>query len=535
LLFAVVLLTKAKAKKISLAILVIFLISYSILFVNRGQDFVRNSSTLMRLTHFSMTDATMNTRFFSWEAAWLDFFHHPILGNGYGNYAGTFDRYFNAKFYNYTTEAYFDKAHNNLVEIASTTGVLGLITYLLIFATAFFYIIKGWKREKKSLSNKVKEIFKDDAQKLLSDRRIDFLLITCLLIAYFIQNLLVFDALVTYISLMVVLGYVYWLGQAEDEEEYKAEDKDWNNNEILVLVMAVAIAFLIAYQFNVKPLLMLKGTINGQYALSAQGLGEGINAYKKALSYDTILDRDSRSSLIRTVAGNTGLLSTVSQEEGQQILEYLITLGEKNVQYNPGDNIMEMQLAQVLNLAAAYNANKPDKLNYYTSRALTAIDKSIAASPGRTTTYFSKAQVLLTAGQQQKAIETLQYAAELNPNFSSGYCQLARANLYFGQIKTGYEAMDKCVDLNGIGEFYALDLSNEILNHYREAKDQPRIIKTLQHVTDLDPKNAKNLIELTKLYAQAGDKEKASTTVQKAIEADPTLKDSALEFIKSLK
>jgi O-antigen ligase len=535
LLFAVVLLTKAKAKKISLALLIIFLISYSFLFVNREQDFVKNNGTLYRLTYFSMTDTTMNTRFLSWEAAWLDFFSHPILGNGYGNYAATFDRYFNPKFYDYTTESYFDKAHNNLVEIASTTGILGLVFYLLIFVAVIFYIVKGWKKEKKNLLSNAQESSADGVQKLLSDRRFDFLLITCLLISYFIQNLLVFDALVTYISFMVTLGYVYWLVQAEDEEEYKVEDKVWNNNEILVLVMAGVIALLVAYQFNVKVLLMLKGTIDGQYALSAQGLEQGIDAYKNALSYDTILDRDSRSSLLRTVTGNTGLLGAVSQTDGQVILDYLITLGEKNVQYNPGDNIMEMQLAQVLNLAAAYNTNKPDKLSYYIGRALIAIDKSIATSPGRITTYFSKAQILLTAGQKQKALETLQYAAALNPNFSSGHCQLARANLYFGETKKGYEAMDKCIDLNGIGEFYTLDLSNEILKHYREVKDRPRIIKTLQHVTDLDPKNAKDLIELAKLYAQAGDKDQAIRAAQKVIDADPALKSSAEEFINSLK
>jgi O-antigen ligase/Flp pilus assembly protein TadD len=535
LLFAVAIMTKAKVKKISLAILLICLISYAILFVNRENDFVKTSGTLFRLTHFSMTDATMNTRFLSWRAAGLDFFHHPILGNGYGNYAATFDKYFDPIFYNYTTESYFDKAHNNLVEIASTTGILGLITYLLIFAAVGFYIIQGWKKAKKNLSVDAKEPAVDGVQKLLSDQRIDFLLVVCLLIAYFIQNLLVFDALVTYISFMVTLAMVYWLAQDKDEEEYKTKDKTWNNNEILTLVMLGVIGFLIAYQYNVKPLLMLKGTIDGQYALSAQGLDAGIEAYKNALSYDTVLDRDSRSSLLRTVTGNTSLLSSVSQEDGQKILDYLISLGEKNIEYNPDDNVLEMQLAQILNLAAAYNANNQGKLVYYSNRALEAIDKSIVASPSRTTTYFSKAQILLTAGQKDKAIETLQYAAALNPNFSSGQCQLARVYLYFGDIKKGYETMDKCIDLNGIGEFFALDLSNEILKHYEDQKDQPRIIKALEHVTQLDPKNAKNLIELAKLYAQAGDKDQAISAAQKVMDADPTLKSSAEEFINSLK
>jgi hypothetical protein len=35
------------------------------------------------------------------------------------------------------------------------------------------------------------------------------------MVAYFIQNLAVFDSLVTYMGLMITLGYIYWLTAEE--------------------------------------------------------------------------------------------------------------------------------------------------------------------------------------------------------------------------------------------------------------------------------------------------------------------------------
>lgn len=77
----------------------------------------------------------------SWRGAVKDFHNHPVIGVGFGNYAIIFDKMFDSKFYNYATgDTYFDRAHNNLIDIASTTGLVGLITYLSIFSSCLLFM-----------------------------------------------------------------------------------------------------------------------------------------------------------------------------------------------------------------------------------------------------------------------------------------------------------------------------------------------------------------------------------------------------------
>ncbi len=488
-------------------------------FMNKESGFVKNNNFLSRLTrNVSFQKVTFQTRLISWKAAAKDFKNHPILGTGYGNYAITFDKYFNPKFYNYTrAETYFDRAHNNLIDIASTAGILGLITYLSIFAAAGYYLISGYRKEKISL--------------------ITFSLIISLIIAYFIQNLAVFDSLVTYIGLMATLGFVYWLSMGEEERGLASLKeakplKDSANKEFYVLLGAGLIMLFVIYQYNLKPLKMLKGTINGQVAFSRQDIAGGYEIYKKALSYNTVLDRDGRDSFIRLMT-NANILKQVDEEKAKEIAAYAVALAEKNVRYNPQDSLMQLALAQILNTAMIINSDDAVAASDYGRRALEAADKSIEASPGRIPHYFQKAQILITLGRGEEAIETLKYAEHLNEDYYESTCMLAKVQIIL-EKKEGYESVNRCIDKGGVGQLAPAGFVGQLINYYYENKDNPRVLKLYERLAQLDSSNAKVWANLAKLYAQAGEKEKATEAATKVGELDPALKDEADVFIRSL-
>ncbi|MDP2683441.1 MAG: tetratricopeptide repeat protein, partial [bacterium] len=62
-----------------------------------------------------------------------------------------------------------------------------------------------------------------------------------------------------------------------------------------------------------------------------------------------------------------------------------------------------------------------------------------------------------------------------------------------------------------------------------------RMLILYERWTALEPSNAKIFVNLSLLYAQAGQKDKAITTAEKAGELDPSLKSAAEEFIKKLR
>ena len=476
---------------------------------------VVNSPFLRTITQISSQGVTFQTRLISWKAALKDFPNQPILGTGYGNFAITFDKYFDSSFYNYTTsETYFDRAHNNLVDLASTAGLLGLLSYLSIFTAVFYYLLKGKKQNRISTN--------------------EFILLICLFAAYFIQNLTVFDSLVTYISLMLYLGYIYWLVEGSAEEELEV-NQVLTNKELSILAGAGLILLIIIYQFNVKPWLMLDGTIDGQIKFSQGDVAGAVGEYKKALSYQTPLDRDSRASLVNTLNSRQDSLMAMDKVQAKEIVDYAIGLAEANVKLNPLDGMMQMQLAQSLNVAASINQDNANKAYFYSDRALKAIDESIKAGSGRVTTYFTKAQIYITRNEKDKAIETLKYAFGLNEKYAESACFLAKVALYFKDEKLGYEPMDKCLDLGGASYLNPPDLIKFALNHYEKENDQPRIILLHERWSVLEPANAKIWVNLSLLYSRVGKKDQAIQAAEKTGELDPSLKSAAEEFIKKLK
>jgi tetratricopeptide (TPR) repeat protein len=175
-----------------------------------------------------------------------------------------------------------------------------------------------------------------------------------------------------------------------------------------------------------------------------------------------------------------------------------------------------------------------EKFNFYSGRALEAIDKSIAASPGRVPIYFQKAQIYLTRGEKDKGIETLKHAYDLNPIYYDSACHLGKTLLYFKDEEGGYKYMDKCIDLGGIRLFNSASMIKGLINHYIEKSDGEKIISLYEQLVKLEPKNAKVWINLAIIYSDRGDKEKAIEAAEKAIEADSSLKQYAEEFIAKI-
>jgi len=505
-----------KVKIYSLAVLAVMILSVSSIFIFAKSDMVQNNSILSTITQISVNNVTFQTRLISWQTAWKDFPHHPWLGTGYGNFAITFDKYFDPKFYNFTTaETYFDRAHNNLVEIASTTGSLGLLAYLSIFVAVLYYLVRGLKLKEINIAN--------------------FTLIIALLVGYFVQNLAVFDSLVTYMALMITLGYIYWLVNKNEESELSVEAVNQVDNKEVVSWLIVGLVMLaIIFQYNIKPWLMLEETIKGQLAFSQSDAQAGIDAYKKAEDYNTVLNRDSRSSLINLISANPNLVAQLAKDKLKEFLDFAIKLAQTNVSYNPQDSMMQLQLANILNTASMFYTDNTNQFYFYSDRALEAINKSIDASPGRVTIYFSKAQIYLTRGDKDNAIETLKYAVSLNPKYSEPVCLLAKVDIYFGQDQPGYEAMDQCLDAGGSAYLAPADFVRTVINHYSDKKDGPRSIILYERLTALES-DAKNWVILAKLYADAGQKDKAIQAAQKAGELDKSLESAAENFINSLK
>jgi tetratricopeptide (TPR) repeat protein len=486
------------------------------------------------LSKFNTGRNTFQTRLLSWDAGVKDFHNHWLLGTGFGNYAIIFDKYFSAKFYNYTkTETYFDRAHNNVVDLTSTTGALGILAYLSIFVVVGIYLIRALRR------GRIKPV--------------EFSLIASLLVAYFIQNLDVFDSFVTYMCLMIVLGYVHWLANTnEDRGNTRAllstgGTSGFPNREIFALIGAGLVATFLIYNYAVLPLRMLDGVIQGQMAFSKGDFATGIQLYKEALAKNTPIDKDGRSMLERAIADYAWNLSKLPQAQAADIIAFGVQEGEKNLAYNPHDSLMQMELARVYDAGFKIVTDNGMR-SIYAKGALDHINKSIAASPQRVPVYFIKSQIEIGQNRIDDAISTLEYAATITDVFPETQCQLGQIYLIKqndliqkksatstidGYGTKAWAAMDVCLDNNGASNLAVTDVIKESIDHYVDKKDVDKVIQLYEQLVQYES-NAQYFVTLARLYEQKGEIDKAIAAAGQAASIDPSLKTDADAYIKQL-
>lgn len=536
-----------QSKKIKIAAWSGFLIALAaviFIFSNTQADWFQRNERLRNLTTQKIT---FQTRLISWKAAVKDFPNHPVLGVGFGNYAAVFDKYFDAKFYDFTTsETYFDRAHNNIIEIASTTGLVGLVAYLSIFMAVAYYLFKLLRTDKHNLEP---------------------LVIIGLFAAYFIQNLAVFDSLVTYIGLMISLAYVYYLTNPGEERVSKND----NNLRIyiisavalfsfillisgsfaalissfmLLLISVIAIYFyfgseqaegeekkvpeftalgilfviflLLTSRFNIAPWQSFADTITGYSQIAQGNVLEGVETYKRAFSHMTPLDRDSKTAFMNSIVANPNMVINLAPEKSKEVADFAISVAKDNLKYSNSDSLMYLQLAQMYSVGASLNIKDQVALNNYYQEALNAIDKAIMISPQRMPVYFMKANILISRAEYQEAIKTLNESVQFNPNFGEVYCHLYKTYDLAGDNKNAAANADKCVDLNALQSLGMSKSFLALMDSYYQKKDYTRTLIMAKQLVVFQPENPQAWGLLAQIYRESGDETNAALAEQKA-------------------
>ncbi|MBI2451230.1 MAG: O-antigen ligase family protein [Parcubacteria group bacterium] len=166
-------------------ILAVLILIFALGFLFRHQPFFYQIPFLKRFAGLSFNDPTIQTRFLTWKIAFKGWQERPFFGWGPENFNIPFNKYYDPSFLKYGfQETWFDRAHNIIFDNLIAAGLLGLISYLAIFFSAFYLIFKS------------KEFI---TQKLV---------LIAGLLAYFIQNLFIFDTFVGLLPLFLVFGFI---------------------------------------------------------------------------------------------------------------------------------------------------------------------------------------------------------------------------------------------------------------------------------------------------------------------------------------
>ncbi len=194
---AIALMSKSKnAKRAVIGFVVLCIASYGMLFALRDTSFVKNSS----LARFTNLNATVDTRLIAWKIAWQGFLERPLTGWGLDDFHILFNQKYNPQSLRFGYyETWFDRSHNSVLDVLAMTGLFGFVTFAAIYISLFWLVIrafrKGW-----------------------IDTPVASILVS-LPVAYFVQNLFVFDHPAAFSMSFLLFGLVIAATTAQFNEK----------------------------------------------------------------------------------------------------------------------------------------------------------------------------------------------------------------------------------------------------------------------------------------------------------------------------
>lgn len=496
---------KNKALKYGgIGVLVVILLTISLLAGFKESSFVKSNNLLSRFAALATFDKAGleefvttqgKSRFAIWGIALKGFQERPILGWGQDNFNYVFNKYYDAKIYD--QEAWFDRAHNVFFDWLIAGGILGLLSYLALF---IFGIVSVWRSKLDS----------DDVHFYFSDK----VILTALLIAYFIHNLFVFDNLTSYILFFGVLAYIHThekrvvslplLAKPIAKESYVMA------GSIIAIIAGGAVFYYAAFipYVSAKSLIVTLTYQNYGLANSHEvALKETLDQYQKTIKYGGPGTAEAREQLVQgatsVVFGSKvpnqskmGFINAVKIEMGNQIKE---TPNDARYQLFFGSF-----LSRLYGVDTSVTVDQP----------LALLTKAHELSPNKQAMLFEIGALHIRTSKYAEAVETLKKAYELEPENAQARIMYAVALIYSRNDKLADEIM-----LPLKGTEYATD--NNLIRAYYDTKQNAKISAIL----DLK-------ITLAKQHAAEGRVEQAIREVNEVISINPAFKAQGEALIK---
>ncbi len=439
-------------RKLSLFLLLLMILFGSIFWFTRSNDVWQKIPGLNRLAQtavFDLNDSSTQMRLMNWKISWEAFKEKPIFGWGLENFLLAYQKNYDPNMALYG-ETWIDRAHNKIIDLAVMQGVFGLLTYLLMFGGIFFILF----RKKSTL------IYADD-KLIYADKKSPFLM--AILIAYFVQNLVLFDQLTSYIFFFAVLGFLIskTLIYADDKLIYadeKSESISQNQNQsaeisinqrtniykLPILILLSSIIFGIGYVlyfYNYIPYTQAKAFKESSEICRGKDLTEEecVNLItekaKKAMYPYNFAQYNIRGQGVDAYYLNQYFyqIELIQNLKFEPLADLLIKGQEEIIKKEPYDVRLFIREVEMLNPKAVNNPELYKKTE-------NLIRQALEIAPKRQELYYNLAFALSGQERYEESIEIARYALSLSPNVARAHYHLG---LMFYLANRNEEAAEK--------------------------------------------------------------------------------------------
>jgi len=485
-----------KIRKIAIGFLLLLIVGAGVFWMARNTSFVRTSPVLGRFATLSFSEIKTQGRYFVWPMAWKGFIEKPILGWGQEGFNYVFNKYYDPRMY--TEEPWFDRTHDIILDWLINAGILGLLSYLFMFA-ALLYVIR-----------------KSGEQILKKERA----LLYGLIFAYFFHNLFVFDQIGSYILFFSILAYIHSLSvQNKEPVQVKLPNKFLSmlrstgvrpiTDSVILILILTSLYFVnyIPWRQNLNIIAALKA--------SAEGTVAPIEIYTKPLqNYNLGLPE-----ALEHVSG-ASFIAISKPETMEQFKQELFTAVDsgftKHLERAPYDVRHRIFYSIFLSRFGMYD------------QSVTELEEAVKFSPNKQSIYIEMGSQLLLSGKTAEALEEFKKAYELEPNYKEAKFTYAMGAIYAKDFGLANELLkdtpeaELIFDDRYIGALFSARLYNDV-------------VTTLNKRIEKEPINTQHRITLASIFLQIGMREAAITQIQEIIKINPSFKEQGEYYIKEIR
>lgn len=403
-----------QTRKISLIVLGILILGVMVFWSLRTTPFIAKNQVLGRFANISLTETTTQSRFLIWNMSLQGFKEYPILGWGPENYSMVFQKYYSPEMWK--QEPWFDRSHNVILDNLINFGILGLLVYLSIFVAAIYYL---WRKNEQ-----------EDNHSWFGR-----IILTCLLAAYFFQNIFVFDNLTSVLLFYIILGYIHTV---YGKDEFPKKDNDSKNNGKnrtdddggallpIIVIVAVAVSGFSLYYFSLRSINVSQTLIS---AISKGTPQERLADFNKIFSYGHVTGQSEAREQLINMTQSVISDQSVSNEIKQQY--FLLTRAEMEKQFAISPDDARSRL-----LYGTFLSNIGQ-----TEEAIKQLTLANQLSPKKQMIMFELGSVLLNNGQVPQAIALFKQAFEEDETYDEARKIYALVSLYVKDVDTAKKVL----------------------------------------------------------------------------------------------
>jgi len=499
-----------------IVILLLVAIFSGFLFLNRQADWVHKNNILLSIVSISPKAVTAQNRLMTWNSAYQGFKEKPILGYGYENFYQVFDKYFNPKIYRHAgSVVWFDRAHNMIFDRLITGGLIGLFLYLALLFVPLIYLWKWFIKNKENNNYLMPMIF------------------SLVILAYFIQNMFIFEALVTYIPLFIVLAFLSQFC-SNYFEKFSQSKKPY----LILLIISIIVFLPVLFSVNIRLASANKGLINAMIKTQKKETEAAYNQFIDVLEMDTPYNQEHRQHFAEFVTGSINS-NLVNSDWQKRAATRMIEEFDKQIEEKPKSARNYLMFMRSLNKVYKFDVK-------WLNKSLDLGEKAIQISSTRPQLYneIAYSQIYLgkyyeSMGDIEKANQVFNQAVintekalALNDQVLESYANVIMVLFAVGQSDKVQIYLDK-MDENGLN-YHKEDVLKRMVSSAIYTKDYNWALKINKELTEIVPDKPDYWIDLALSYAYLGQRGKAIEVAEKVKDFGVEYEEQANLFIQSV-